>query len=59
MTEIDFSRMTRQQRIDVIDSSRTPRGAWTRATLNRFGVPWPPPRGWKRQLIQNPTKKPQ
>lgn len=27
-------------------------GAWTRAQLADWGVPWPPPKGWKRQLLR-------
>lgn len=33
-----------------IEAARTPRGAWTRAQLAQWGVPWPPPGGWKRRL---------
>jgi hypothetical protein len=33
-----------------IMAKRTPRGGWTRATLAAWGVPWPPPRGWKAML---------
>ena len=34
-----------------IDAARTPKGAWTRATLARWGVPWPPPKGWRKALL--------
>lgn len=34
-----------------IDDARTPRGAWTKETLAQWGVPWPPPAGWRKQLI--------
>lgn len=27
-------------------------GGWTRATLAEWGVPWPPPRGWKKVLLK-------
>lgn len=33
-----------------IEAGKTPRGAWTRAQLAEWGVPWPPPGGWKRRL---------
>jgi hypothetical protein len=33
-----------------IMAKRTPRGGWTRATLAAWGIPWPPPRGWKAVL---------
>lgn len=35
---------------DRIESLRTPRGGWTKKTLTGLGVPWPPPRGWKKAL---------
>lgn len=42
-----------------IAAKRTARRGWTRATLAAWGVPWPPPKGWKRALIEGrsvPTK---
>ena len=35
-----------------IEAARTPKGGWTRAQLAEWGVPWPPPKGWKQQLIE-------
>ena len=26
---------------------KTVRGGWTRASLAEWGIPWPPPKGWK------------
>jgi hypothetical protein len=34
-----------------IEAGRTARGGFTRATLASWGVPWPPPRGWRRRLL--------
>jgi hypothetical protein len=34
-----------------IEAAKTQRGGWKRATLAQWGVPWPPPRGWRRRLI--------
>lgn len=34
----------------LIDEHRTPSGGWTSAQLAAWGVPWPPPRGWKDRL---------
>jgi hypothetical protein len=34
-----------------IDAARTPRGGWTRAQLAEWGVPWPPPKGWRQRLL--------
>ena len=36
---------------DEILAARTASGGWTRETLERWGVPWPPPKGWKAALI--------
>ncbi len=29
---------------------RSGTGGWKKATLARWGVPWPPPKGWKADL---------
>jgi 5-methylcytosine-specific restriction endonuclease McrA len=34
-----------------IMARRTAKGGWTRATLAEFGVPWPPPRHFLRNLL--------
>lgn len=34
-----------------ITDARTERGGWTRAQLAEWGVPWPPPRGWRKRLV--------
>lgn len=36
---------------DEIENARTSKGGWTRETLEKWGVPWPPPSGWKKALI--------
>ena len=33
-----------------IEAARTPAGGWTKDTLAQWGVPWPPPKGWRRKL---------
>lgn len=43
-----YARTSAQRRIEA---ARTPAGGWTRATLAEWGVPWPPPKGWKAKLI--------
>nr|BEK71108.1 hypothetical protein KPHV_83350 [Kitasatospora purpeofusca] len=35
---------------EEIEAARTPAGGWSRGQLAAWGVPWPPPKGWKRQL---------
>lgn len=41
-------RVTREE----VEAARTPAGGWTRAQLEAWGVPWPPPSGWKRRLVE-------
>ncbi|MFD5505387.1 hypothetical protein ACFWJS_37860 [Streptomyces sp. NPDC127061] len=31
-------------------AAQTPDGGWTRKQLAEWGVPWPPPRGWRKHL---------
>lgn len=35
---------------EQIEAARTPAGGWTRTTLASWGVPWPPPKGWRDGL---------
>jgi hypothetical protein len=37
---------------EEIEAGRSPRGGWTKATLAGWGVPWPPPSGWRRALLR-------
>lgn len=36
---------------EQIEAARSPRGGWTAATLRQWGVPWPPPKGWKKRFL--------
>jgi hypothetical protein len=42
---------------DEIEAAKTPRGGWTREQLAKWGVPWPPPHGWKAALEKKATSK--
>jgi ribonuclease HI len=33
-----------------IEAAKSPAGGWTRKQLAGWGVPWPPPKGWRRAL---------
>jgi hypothetical protein len=33
-----------------IELAKTPAGGWTKKQLAQWGVPWPPPKGWKKKL---------
>lgn len=35
---------------DDIEAGKSRRGGFTRKTLEGWGVPWPPPKGWRRAL---------
>lgn len=37
---------------EEVEAARTPNGGWTRETLAQWGVPWPPPKGWRRELLR-------
>jgi hypothetical protein len=40
-----------------IEACQTPAGGYDKKTLSRWGVPWPPPKGWKKKLISETQKK--
>lgn len=42
-----------------IIAEMTPKGGWKAATLSKWGVSWPPPKGWKEKLVQNYEKSTQ
>jgi hypothetical protein len=31
---------------------QTKGGGWTRKTFKEWGLPWPPPKGWKQDLVR-------
>jgi hypothetical protein len=35
---------------EEIIAGRTGNGGWKRSVLEQWGVPWPPPKGWRRRL---------
>lgn len=34
-----------------IEAVRTSKGGWNKAILNQWGVPYPPPKGWKKAIL--------
>jgi hypothetical protein len=36
---------------EEIDAKKSKNGGWTKETLASWGVPWPPPKGWRKALI--------
>lgn len=39
--------------VNEVDAAMTENKAWTKAQLAEWGVPWPPPKGWKQQILRN------
>ncbi|MBZ9807659.1 hypothetical protein [Mesorhizobium sp. ESP-6-2] len=37
---------------EEILSQQTEKGGWMKSTLAQWGVPWPPPKGWKEHLLK-------
>lgn len=49
-------KLTREE----IEAKSSGKSGWSRETLAAWGVPWPPPKGWKEALIKGlpvPTGK--
>jgi hypothetical protein len=43
---------------EEIEAGRSPSGGFNKATLAGWGIPWPPPKGWKEALIAGvPTER--
>ena len=40
----------------LIDSLRTENGGWTKCALAYLGVEWPPRRGWKLEVLNQPRR---
>jgi hypothetical protein len=36
--------------LEEIEQARTPAGGWAKQQLGRWGVAWPPPKGWRHDL---------
>lgn len=36
---------------EEIEAGKTAKGGFSRATLAKWGVPWPPPKGWRAALL--------
>lgn len=36
---------------DLLERLKSPKGGYSRASLNIMGISWPPPRGWRKKLI--------
>lgn len=42
---------------EEIDARRSERGGWSRRQLAEWGVPWPPPKGWRLALLAGENPK--
>ena len=38
-----------------IEAGRSPKGGFSKETLASWGVPWPPPKGWRDALLAGRT----
>ena len=38
---------------EEIEAGRSPSGGWSAATLASWGIPWPPPKGWRQRLLKD------
>lgn len=38
-------------------AARSQKGGWTKEQLAKWGVSWPPPKGWLRELVGEPPKE--
>lgn len=43
---------------ETIFAARTEKGGWTKAQLAKWGVPWPPRKGWIQKLIDREEIEP-
>lgn len=40
---------------EELEAGKTAKGGYTKAQLAKWGVPWPPPHGWKDALLAGKT----
>lgn len=38
--------------VEEIYAKQTSRGGWLKEDLQRWGIGWPPPKGWKNRLVK-------
>jgi hypothetical protein len=36
---------------EELEAGKSPKGGYTKEQLAKWGVPWPPPKGWKEALL--------
>jgi ribonuclease HI len=44
--------------VEEIAAGATSKGGYTKAQLAEWGVPWPPPKGWRKALIEQARRTP-
>ena len=42
---------------EKIESLKTQKNSWNKEALAELGVPWPPPKGWRKKLEGRPENK--
>lgn len=41
-----------QRMEQAIEAGRSKKGGWKRTQFAKWGLPWPPQKGWKQELIE-------
>ena len=44
---------------DDIETAKTEKGAWTKRTLAKWNIDWPPVKGWKSRLLERGVLNPE
>jgi hypothetical protein len=47
--------MTEDEVLKKIESLKSDKGGWNKEDLESLGVSWPPPKGWKEEVVRNNT----
>jgi len=40
---------------EQVEDAMTSRGGFSRVSLSKLGVPWPPPKGWRKAITKKET----
>ena len=42
---------------EEVRAKQTGNGGWKASVLREWGIPWPPPKGWRQMITSNPSTK--
>jgi hypothetical protein len=40
---------------EQVEDARTAKGGFSQASMKKLGVPWPPPKGWRKAITLKPA----